>query len=314
MSVDIWGIGHCCQDNICVVEQYPREDGSTHILAMDDTQGGGAVGTAMVAASRLGARAGVIANLGDDPAGGRIQEGFRREGVNTELIRRIPGGRSSISYVMVNPSNGSRTKFPFRDQLPGLEMTEEIGNALAGARILHLDGTRYENAIKAARLAKDLGLTISLDACSMELENGKNWELASMAHILIANEKYPKGLTGQSSPEEALIRMAKRGLGPRMLAFTAGNRGCWYVKDGCVKHLPAFEIRAVDTTGAGDTFHGAFLACWLTRPEPEFCLRFASAAAALKCLKRGGRAGIPNRAEVEEFMERGWKCITFEEK
>ena len=77
MAVDIWGIGHCCQDNICVVEQYPPEDGSTHILEIDDSQGGGAAATAMVAASRLGARAGVIANLGDDPVGDRILDGFQ---------------------------------------------------------------------------------------------------------------------------------------------------------------------------------------------------------------------------------------------
>ena len=302
MAVDIWGIGHCCQDNICVVEQYPPEDGSTHILEIDDSQGGGAAATAMVAASRLGARAGVIANLGDDPVGDRIFDGFLREGVQTELIRRIPGGRSSTSYVMVNPENGSRTKFPYRDQLPALRFTDEIRAALAGARILHLDGTQYENALRAARLAKELGITVSLDACSMQEDNEKNWELASLADILIANEKYPRRLTGKDSVEEALAVMAK--LGPKVLASTAGSRGCWYVRDGCVKHLPAFEIRAVDTTGAGDTFHGAFLACWLTRPDPEYYLRFASAAAALKCLKRGGRAGIPDRAAAEAFLSR----------
>lgn len=307
MAVDIWGIGHCCQDNICVVEQYPKEDGSTHILEIDDSQGGGAAATAMVAASRLGAEAGVIANLGDDPVGDRILAGFGREGVHTELICRVPGGRSSTSYVMVNPENGSRTKFPYRDQLPALDMREEIRSALAGAKILHLDGTQYENALKAAGLAKELGLTVSLDACSMQADNGKNWELAAMADILIANEKYPRRLTGMDSVEEALAEMARRGLGPKALASTAGNRGCWYVKDGCVRHLPAFEIQAVDTTGAGDTFHGAFLACWLTRPDLEYCLRFASAAAALKCLKRGGRAGIPDRASAEAFLERSGK-------
>ena len=163
-------------------------------------------------------------------------------------------------------------------------------------------GGRDEIRRAAARLAKELGITVSLDACSMQEDNEKNWELASLADILIANEKYPRRLTGKDSVEEALAVMAK--LGPKVLASTAGSRGCWYVRDGCVKHLPAFEIRAVDTTGAGDTFHGAFLACWLTRPDPEYCLRFASAAAALKCLKRGGRAGIPDRAAAEAFLSR----------
>ena len=101
-----------------------------------------------------------------------------------------------------------------------MRFTDEIRAALAGARILHLDGTQYENALRAARLAKELGITVSLDACSMQEDNEKNWELASLADILIANEKYPRRLTGKDSVEEALAVMAK--LGPKAFEQCAG--------------------------------------------------------------------------------------------
>lgn len=392
MRIDILGIGHCCQDNICIVEQYPQEDSSTHILNIDDSQGGGAAATAMVAASRLGAAAGIIANLGDDEVGDRILKGFVQEGVDTTLIRRIPGGRSSTSYVLVNPENGSRTKFPYRDSLPDITFGQEIRSALSGARVLHLDGTQYSNALQAARLAKELGVTVSLDACSMQAENVKNWELAGLADILITNEKYPCRLTGHQDLGAALLemyrmlgrrdvgsmtagvpglpttsvpgmptagvpgmptagvhgmptasvpgmltagvpgmpttsvpemptasvpglpapdapKMSSRG-GPTVLAATAGKQGCFYIVDGQVRHMPAFPVKAADTTGAGDTFHGAFLAHWIRGNSLESCLRFAGAAAAIKCMKYGGRDGIPDRKTVEAFLMK----VTMENK
>lgn len=302
MFAEILGIGHCCQDYSCIVEQYPKEDGSTHILNIDDTQGGGAVATALVAASRLGAKAGVYANLGDDDVGTKILEGFEKEGVDTGLVRRIQGGRSSTSYVMVNPENGSRTKFPYRDQLPNLEWNDEVLEHLKKAKVLHLDGTQYTNALAAAKLAKNLGVIVSLDACSMQSDNKKNLELVSLVDILITNERYPCRVTEEDTMEKALLKFSK--MGPKVVAATMGQRGCIYVQDGEVKHLPAFKVKAIDTTGAGDTFHGAFLACWLGSKDIEYCLRFASAAAALKCEKQGGRAGIPDRNTTLEFLSK----------
>jgi len=300
MFSDILGIGHCCQDNICIVENFPQEDGSTHIMQIDDNQGGGAVATALVAAARLGASTGIIANLGIDIIGDKILEGLRLEGVQINLVNRIQFGRSSSSIIMVNPKNGSRTKFPYRDNLPDIQFTDEIREAFVKAKVLHLDGTQYRNAIRAAKLAKEIGLTVSLDACSMEEDNEKNKELVSLADILITNAKYPFRLTGKSSVEEALMEIAK--MGPSVVVTTVGKDGCYYVKSGMVKHLSAYPVDALDTTGAGDTFHGAFLAQWLKEKDIEGCLRFASAASALKCLKYGGRAGIPARKAIEEFL------------
>ena len=294
----ILGVGHCCQDFICTVEAYPPEDGSTHILSIDDSQGGGAVATALCAASRLGASCRVMANLGDDGAGDRIVQGFRAFGVDTSLIRRIPGGRSSTSYVMVNPATGSRTKFPFRDSLPPLPFDEEQRGAVRGAAVLHLDGTQYENALCAAEIARDAGVTVSLDGCSRQRDNERNLRLAELADILIMNAAYPFAVSGRNDLEGALRFMA--GLGKKQaVVMTAGKDGSYALIDGRVEHIPAFPVNAADTTGAGDVFHGAFLSGWMKTKDVRTCLRFASATAALKCEKPGGRAGIPFPAQAE---------------
>lgn len=297
----IVGIGHCCQDSICTVEYYPPEDGSTHILSIDDTQGGGAVATALVAAAKLGATASIIANLGDDQTGDRIVSGFQSFGVSTDGITKIHGGRSSCSIVMVNPVNGTRTKFPYRDNLPPIDFIPEKRAMIKNANVLHLDGTNYQNALEAAKIAKEVGTTISLDACSRQRENSLNLQLAAMADILITNAAYPKAVTGCSNVEDALKALSALD-NKQVTMATVGCEGVIAVIDGAIKHFPAFHVHAVDTTGAGDVFHGAFLVAWLEEKRISECIRFACAASALKCLKVGGRSGIPSREEVELFL------------
>ena len=297
----IAGVGHCCQDHICTVEQYPPEDGSTHILSIDDSQGGGAVATALAAASRLGAKACLLARLGDDSTGDKILRGLAADGVDVALVSRVPGGRSSASYVMVNPETGSRTKFPYRDNLPPITFSAAERRAIAGADALHLDGTRYENALNAAKIAREAGTLVSLDGCSRQADNRLNLELAAMADILVMNAAYPFRVSGLDDREEALRFMAALGT-PRVVMMTAGADGVYAVAGGKVHHYPAFQVRAVDTTGAGDVFHGAFLTRWLETEDTEESIRFAQAAAALKCLRPGGRAGIPDRGQLTAFL------------
>lgn len=298
----IIGVGHCCQDSICTVEEYPAEDSSTHITAIDDSQGGGAVATAMVAAERLGVHTGMIANLGGDAVGERIIREFRQLGVATEGIRRIAGGRSSSSIVMVDPCKGTRTKFPYKDNLPEIVFDGEQRELLRHARILHLDGTNYENAWKAANLAKEYGVLVSLDGCSMQKENEKNRRLAAMADILIMNAKYPYRVSGQKTLAEAMAYMAS--LGAEVVISTAGGDGCYAWEAGELIHYPAFRTEVKDTTGAGDVFHGAFLTAYLEGQSLRDCIRFASAVSALKCRRFGGRAGIPDREEAGLFIKR----------
>lgn len=303
------GIGHCCRDTICTVEAYPPEDGSTHILSMDDSQGGGAAATALVAAARLGMRAEVIANIGTDTTGDAIVSEFAAEGVGTRGVTRIAGGRSSVSYVMVDSEKGTRTKFPYWDNLPPIVFDGEKRRLIEGAAALHLDGTQYENALNAAQIAKEAGVPVSLDGCSMQKDNAKNLKLAAMADILIMNARYPLRVSGQADIEDALRAMAALG-GAKVVVTTRGGEGCWALAGGRLRHFPAFPVKAVDTTGAGDVFHGAFLTAWLEGRGIEDSIRFASAVSALKCTRYGGRAGIPAREAAEDFLAAQSKGIS----
>ena len=118
------GVGHSCLDKICSVENYPREDDSTHITSIF-TQGGGAVATALVALSRLGVSASFIGNGGFDGVTDEIERLFTTEGVDTSHLYRRSDSHGLESFVMVNPRNGSRTKFPQRDTNPSIEWNDK---------------------------------------------------------------------------------------------------------------------------------------------------------------------------------------------
>ena len=185
-KLQIAGVGHSCLDRLCTIESYPREDDSTHITSIA-VQGGGAVATALVAASRLGASTAWIGNAGTDIISSEILRLLEADGVSTAYAARRPDAAGLESFVMVNPQNGSRTKFPERDVNPPIEWTEELSAALKSADILHLDGTNWANAFNAASIARDAGVVVSLDGCSMQADNERNRKLASMADILISD-------------------------------------------------------------------------------------------------------------------------------
>lgn len=296
----IVGVGHNCLDRLCTVEDYPPEDGSTHITSIS-VQGGGAVATAVAASARLGIPSALIGCLGEDDTGREIRRLLESDGVSTRYIRSIPNGRSSVSYVMVNPARSTRTKFPYPDGLPLIQWDDELTEVIRRARVLHLDGTRYENALEAAKIAKAAGVPISLDGCSVQRDHEKNITLASMADILIVNEKYPLRVTGNPDFGQGLLELA--GWGPKVVIGTQGARGCLAVIKGALRAFPAWPVEAVDTTGAGDVFHGAFLAGWLRGMELEDNIRFAAAVSAMKCTQIGGRAGIPTYEDALAFLE-----------
>ncbi|WP_461368909.1 carbohydrate kinase family protein [Candidatus Darwinibacter acetoxidans] len=157
---DLVGVGHCCYDYLCIIREYPPEDGSTRITAIH-SQGGGAVATALVAAARLGVQTALIANLGADGVGELITSELEAEGVDLAGVDRLPGVSSLTSYVMIQPQRGTRTKFPLLDRTPPIVWDERRKGLLQQAKVLHLDGTHYQNARSAAELAKDYGVTIS---------------------------------------------------------------------------------------------------------------------------------------------------------
>ena len=293
----ICGVGYNCVDVICMVEDFPVEDSSTHITKIV-RHGGGASATALVAASRLGSDCVFIGNLGFDSMSDNIIAMMREEGVCTDHMVRRKDCWGLESFIMVNPENGSRTKFPQRDYNPAITWDGSLREVIRNSQVVHLDGTHYENALNAARIAKEYGVTVSLDGCSMQKDNDRNRALATLADILIMNSKYPLRVSGKSDYDGALLEMASWG-DKKVTGCTLGDRGSRFVIGGKVVAFPAYKApQVVDTTGCGDVFHGSFLNAYVSGMDTDGCIRFASVAASLKCARPGGRAGIPDRDTV----------------
>jgi ribokinase len=166
------------------------------------------------------------------------------------------------------------------------------------AKVLHLDGWYPEIALPAARIARDAGVLVSLDAYTVS-EGMEEW--VSLSDVLIANESFVWGYTGCQDLEEAACSLLSQG--PRLVVATLGERGCFVATCKERFYAPGFAVDVVDTTGAGDAFHGAFLYGLLQGWDLARTARFANAVGALTCRRLGGRSSIPSLDEVEVFLE-----------
>ena len=291
-------IGHLCADTICVLDGFPQENTSIHIREVDKQSGGGA-SQAIVAYSRLGGKSGYIGVLGSDPVGEYVFSEIRKENVDTSFVQWAEG-RSAFSFVFINSNNASRTLFNYHENVPPINFNLKLEDYIAHSAYIHLDGTMFENAYNAAVLAKKLRIKVSLDGSSMQKDNKQNIKLAKMADILIMNELYPCRLMEDENRERALLEIAK--FGAEVVISTSGEKGCLLVDQGVVKKYPAFNITPLDTTGAGDVFHGGFLRAMDLGYNLDHSIRFASAVSAINCLSIGGRKGIPTLQETLEFI------------
>lgn len=256
--------------------------------------GGGIAANASVAIARLGGRALLATRLGPDPAGDAIRAELVAEGVDLGPSIPIVGRRSPVSAIMIDP-DGERMIVSYSDpEMPPLP--EWLPQSLpAGVKAVLCDTRWEEAALDMFRLARQAGVPGILDGDRKPLLADN---LDAPTHIAFSEQGLAE-LTGIDHPPDAL-----RSLGARAgwLAVTCGAGGVHVWAQGRLSHVPAFMVDAVDTLGAGDVWHGAF-ALALAEGQDELCaVRFASATAAIKCTRFGGRKGAPTRAEVEQFM------------
>lgn len=256
--------------------------------------GGGCAGNASVAVARLGGACWLATRLADDLTGDRIVADLQADGVDTRFARRVPGLTSPVSAILVD-AEGERMVISHSDPA----MPEDVAwlpDALpAGAGAVLADTRWGEGALAALTLARRAGVPGVLDGD----RKPPHPDLVATASHVAFSQQALREVSGEEDPAAGLEKVA-RGAGS-WIAVTLGKAGVlWW--DGQVRHSPAFAVETVDTLGAGDVWHGAFaLALAEGRPEPE-AIRFASAAAAIKCTRFGGRSGAPTRGEVERFL------------
>lgn len=285
-------LGLTAMDQVWTVETLPDRAGKTR--AADHASGGGGMAaTAAVAVAHLGGQVRFWGRAGKDAAGLAMRRELALEGVDVEQFRLFPGARSSVSCVLVDPV-GERLIVNFRgadlpdeaDWLP-LEQVAAAGAVLADPR--WVDGAAAVFAV-----AREAGVPTVLDADVAEAAVFE--KLLPLTDHAIFSEQALHAFAGSVN---ALERVA--GFGCAVSAVTRGADGVDWIEDGAHHHRAAFSVEVVDTNGAGDVFHGAWAMAIAAGADTGSAAEFASAAAALKCTRRGGRAGIPDFTETLEL-------------
>lgn len=297
---DVLGLGATAVDELLYVEEHPPADGKARVLRRV-RQCGGLTATALVASARLGGRCAFAGVLGQDANSRFVLRTLQRERVNTRLCVREPKARPIQSTIIVEEKSQRRTVFY---DLAGVRGAHEMAPSEAvirSTRVLLVDNFGVKGMERAARIARAAGIPVVGD---FEGESADGLEdLLFYVDHLILSESFSFILTGLSNA--AAAAMALWNEARAVVIVTRGALGCCFLAGGMKlpESAPAFKVHAMDTTGCGDVFHGAYaLALARKRPLAER-IRFASAAAALKATCCGGQAGCPTMPAVKKFLK-----------
>lgn len=303
-KVDVVGLGENATDIVMRLPSFPAPGGKQRIRDVLRLAGG-SVASALVACGRLGLRVRYLGAIGDDDNGRFQLSSLRAESLDLSYLRRAERAHSRVSHIAIDESTGERTIFWERDprlDFPPRGITPEMLN---GAGVLHLDSTDLRAALTAARLARQAGMTVVADLDTMA--PGIDRLLPLLDYPIVSSE-FLAPATGERDPFRALERLA-RNSGARLVGVTLGRDGALVLSAGRFVYSAGFHIEAVDTTGAGDIFHGAFIYGLVRRWELEDVLNFANAMAALNSTALGARGGIATESAARRLMVRGRRNV-----
>lgn len=289
MASDVVGIGLACVDHLFIREMQVQE--TFHRVKAYNMQGGGLAATAMATVGKLGGKCEIWTRVGQDPAGDFIVSEFARFGVDTSAVSRISDAHTPVCGVIVDTDGERRFNF-----FPGsgLEGYSEPDYArIDGARCILVDAYWPEVQVKAMERARQAGVTVVGD---FGYSNETCRRLMKLTDIPIISEECAAGISPTGDPIEALKMLVE--WGARVAVVTLGPEGSLFLEKGVLTRQEAIKVDVVDTTGAGDAFHGAY--CFgLTRGwKTHDIVRFATVVAGLNCRGLGGRTGLPTFDEA----------------
>lgn len=324
-KIDILGIGASTLDRFIVVDHYPTGREVQQVVS-STTDGGGPVATALAVAGKYGARTAMIDSIGDDMVGRHILDDFKKYNVNTDAIHIEKGEKSGVATILVKQSTGERAVFFERSTATEPEFLEVHKQLIESANILHINGRHRQLMHSAMAVAKEVGTIISLDGGAQRYDEEMK-PITEESHIVIVARDYAEKYTGTTDLEKACRIIHDRGA--LIAGVTDGANGSYFVwPDGTFYRCQAFpQEYVVDTTGAGDSFHGAFLSKLVTllselapveglktstygidllqhcgHSDLEKAAIFASAVAALNTQGIGGRSALPSLQVVNKLM------------
>jgi len=290
-------IGLSCLDHSWQIESFPPIYSRTKATQYQ-SQGGGPAANAAVSASILGAKVSLWAIHGDDHNGKLAQEELEHFGVDCSNIKSVASAKTTVSGILIQ-ENGERQIFPYKDETLKLAIHDN-------AEHLDLNKVKTFDCVMTDSRHPNMNETVLKKARAEQIPvvadfgNLDNWHLASYADYLIASEECATQLLGKKDPEQALelLRQTKE----QFVGITLGEEGFLYSVQDELKHIPAFSVDVMDTTGAGDVFHGAFAFGIAKAWDVHYCALFANVTAALSCKALGGRAGIASPQDIKEML------------
>lgn len=288
-------VGHAVQDFVFSVPALPTAAVKHQATALASA-GGGPAATAAVCIARLGGHARLAARVGDDAIADAIVAELEGYGIDCRDVRRFAGHGSSLSAVMVDPA-GERMIVNHLDHSMPAGVDWLPSPQAVGAAAVLADSRWPEGAAHVLEAARVAGLPAVLDADQPVPRDGRT--LAAATHVAFSADALAE-FTGEADPARGLRKVS--GDLPGWCCVTAGADGVYMAGARGLTQLTGYPVAVVDTLGAGDVWHGAFALGLAEGMDEHAAVRFAMATAALKVGRPGGRAGVPSRKEVEEFM------------
>jgi sulfofructose kinase len=293
---DVLGLGCAAVDDLLVVPSFPGADQKVRVIR-SLRRCGGLTGAALVTAARLGACCAYAGCLGTDPYSEHIVANFTREGVDLSQAPRLPEARVVHSTIVVSSDSGSRNIFYEDGGMIGAHPSLPPEEVVRASRVLFIDHLGMPGNLRAVRAARSAGVPVVAD---FEDETAPFFhEVLDRVDHLILSEKFARRIAAGSSAAQAALALWRPDRA--VVIVTCGAEGCWSVSAEdrlTARHHPAFAVKAVDTTGCGDVFHGAYAARLVRGDSLAIRIRLATAAAALMAM----RGDIPCFAAVEEFL------------
>lgn len=297
---DVVGVGLNATDTMILIPHFPAYGGKVPFLE-EIMSPGGQVASAMVCCANLGLRTKYIGTIGDDLRGDIQWESLQGSGVNLDHVQRRTNCPNQSAYILIDQTTGERTVFWSRPEGLRIDPEEITTEQIACARLLHIDGHDTPAVAHAARIARQHGIPVTVDVDT--IYKGFEHVLPNVDYLITSSE-FPERWTGEADPLKALT-LLQDNYGMKVAAMTLGAHGALARVGGRFVYSPAFVVNCLDTTGAGDVFHGAFCYAVVKGYSMEETLEFSNALAALNCTALGARGGISTEEAARALIARG---------
>lgn len=300
---DVIGIGDPYQDLLVEIDRLPEHNQKIRMHRWG-FQGGGNVPTAMAMSGMLGLKTGVVSIVGDDMLGNTAEADYRYNHVDTTHLMKAKGKRSNFSVCISERENTGKEFMCKAGNFTPLQIEDLDEEYIRSARMIHI-GEFTPAILRAAQWIHEEGGKVSIDAAYYRPDIYENYQ---QIDVLIGSEDFYRDLCVDKGFDPEDYRTALdyvKSEGPEIVICTFGTDGSRGVYGDRYFEVPAFQVDVVDSTGAGDVFHGAYVFAYLNGMKPEEACRFCAGAAAIKCTRPGGRAGMPSLPVLKKFLETG---------